>query len=185
MENIVKIVSLTVIALAVAAVSQEAKAVDGTINFAGELIDQTCTIQVDGAALPGNVTLPTRPISELATAGQVAGLQDFEISLTGCTGPAVSATTVFLAGATVNPATGNLLNTAAVDPATEVELQLLDGVNDAVIPTGDVSAQRANNSRQPITAGAATMPYSVQYYATGQTTAGSVESSVTFEIDYL
>jgi major type 1 subunit fimbrin (pilin) len=47
--------------LAAAAVAQSAVAADGTINFNGEVKDQTCTVAVNGQVSPAiaTVTLPT------------------------------------------------------------------------------------------------------------------------------
>lgn len=48
--------ALTLAALVCASGAQFANAADGTINFNGELVNQTCTIAVDGV-----VTLPLPP----------------------------------------------------------------------------------------------------------------------------
>jgi major type 1 subunit fimbrin (pilin) len=93
-------------------------------------------------------------------------------------------TAFFEAGGAVDPITGRMRNTAG-GGATNVELQLLDGGPAAnPIRIGD-ALQTSTNTRYTIDAsGNVTMPYAVEYYATGLTTPGIVESQVTFSIDY-
>lgn len=170
--------------LAAAAVAQSAFASDGTINFTGELRDQTCTVSVNGQASPAvvSVALPTVSAGALSAAGRTTGQTAFNITLSGCTGSATAASAFFEAGATVDPTTSNLRN-SATGGATLVQLQLVDAANGNVIRTGD-TAQNAGTTRSPIASGGATMPYAVQYIATGRATPGRVASSVTYSINY-
>ncbi|MBK5414366.1 fimbrial protein [Pseudomonas sp. TH31] len=163
---------------------QFANAADGTINFNGELRNQTCTIAVDGVVTPAvaTVTLPTISTGLLTTSGEVEGQTGFNIQLTNCVGTATTAAAFFNSGATVDPASGNLLNMTGT--ASHVQLQLVDQQGSAVIQAGNTN-QKTKTTRNTIDAtGAANMPYTVQYFATGTTTLGTVVSSVTYNVDY-
>ena len=169
-----------------AALAQTAYAADGTVNFAGQLAASTCTIDVNGTTTPAiaTVTLPTVSIGKLAAAGEVTGQTGFIIGLKNCTGPAKSAAAFFESGATVDPASGNLNTATGAGAAANVQLQLVDASNGAIISAGNVS-QLAGNTQVTLDAsGNANLPYAVQYYATGAATAGTVNSSVTYWINY-
>ncbi|OPA96928.1 fimbrial protein [Pseudomonas fluorescens] len=176
--------ALTLAALVCASSAQFANAADGTVNFNGELVNQTCTVAVDGVVSPAiqTVTLPTISTGLLTSAGQTEGRTGFNVTLSDCVGTAATAASFFNSGATVDPVSGNLLNTSGT--ATNVQLQLVDAQGGAVIQAGNTN-QRTNTTRNTIdTNGAANMPYAIQYVATGATTAGTVISSVTFNVDY-
>lgn len=66
-----KINALSFVALVCVSGSQFASAVDGSIDFNGERVSQTCTIAVDGVVSPAvaTVTLPTTSTSLLEVAG--------------------------------------------------------------------------------------------------------------------
>ncbi|MGY2313197.1 fimbrial protein [Pseudomonas sp. SDO5522_S412] len=175
---------LAIAALISTGAVQFAHASDGTINFNGELRNQTCTIAVDGVVTPAvaTVTLPTISTGLLTTVGEVAGQTGFNIQLTNCVGTATTAAAFFEAGTSVDPVSFNLRNMTGT--ATNVQLQLVDNSNGSVIRAGNTN-QRTNTSRNTIDAsGAANMPYAVQYIAQGATTPGTVIGSVTYSIDY-
>lgn len=160
------------------------QASDGTINFNGELLAQTCTVAVNGAAAPAaaSVTLPAISTSLLSAANKSAGATGFNIQLSNCSGTATTAAAFFEGGATVDPVTGYLKNTTGT--ATNVALRLIDSANGSVIQAGNVN-QQTTTSRNTIDAnGNANLPYAVEYVASGATTPGTVESSVTYSVDY-
>lgn len=176
--------ALALAVLVAATGTQFANAADGTINFNGELVNQTCTIAVDGVVTPAvaTVTLPTISTSLLNAAGQAEGRTGFNIQLTNCVGAATTAAAFFNSGSTVDPVSGNLNNMTGT--ATNVQLQLVDAQGGAIIQAGNTN-QKTQTTRNTIDAtGAATMPYAVQYFATGTTTPGTVVSSVTYNVDY-
>lgn len=179
-----------------AAACAQAATNGGTINFTGSVTDVSCTIKVNNQTGTGAVTLPTVSTADLATSGAVAGRTGFSISLSGCTSSGTpltasstkQASAFFESGATVDPQTGNLKNTATTTPATNVVLQLLDGTSSHVIKAGDTSqlGTSATNTTIKIQhTGDTVIPYSVQYLATGAAGAGAVNSSVTFTINYI
>ncbi|CAI8737193.1 fimbrial protein [Pseudomonas sp. IT-P176] len=179
--------SLALAALVCATGAQFANASDGTINFNGELMNQSCTISVNGVVSPtvATVTLPTISTSQLTVAGQTSYHTNFNIQLHKCvsvSGRTFTAAAFFEAGSTVDPLSGNLKNVSGT--AGNVQLQLVDPVTGTPIKAGSTT-QRAQTTRNTIVGDAADMAYAVRYYATGATTAGTVVGSVTFSVDYL
>lgn len=166
--------------LVMSAASQAAST--GTITFNGELTASTCDVIVDGQAADATVVLPTVSTNQLKTPAQVAGRTGFNMALTNCTGTLKSASAFFEAGSTVDTVNGRLKNTST-GGATNVSLQLLDGANSSVIQAGNQN-QIIKNTYASVASGSATLPYAVQYYAEGATTAGLVKSSVVYSIMY-
>lgn len=176
--------ALAIALLVSAAGAQFANAADGTINFNGELVSQTCTIAVNGVVSPAvaTVTLPTISTGRLTAAGQTEGRTGFNIQLSNCVGTATTAAAFFNAGSTVDPVSGNLKNMTG--SATNVQLQLVDQQGGLAIKAGNTN-QITQTTRNTIDGtGAANMPYAVQYFATGAAGAGTVVSSVTYNVDY-
>lgn len=159
-----------------------AHAADGTINFTGELLAQTCTNTINGGVSPATVVLPKISAGVLGAAGVVAGATNFTIELTKCVGTATTAAAFFEAGTGVDPITKNVRNTGA---AANVQLQLLDSAGNP-IKAGDTSQTDATigTKRMTLAGGAAVLPYAVQYIATGVAGAGTVVGHVTYSINY-
>jgi major type 1 subunit fimbrin (pilin) len=160
-----------------------AHASDGTITFNGQLTGSTCSVSVAGQGADATVTLPTISATQLSAAAQTAGATSFAMQLSACTSTS-NVQAFFEDGATVDHATGNLLNAATAGGATNVEVQLYDGKG-AMIKAGDTSQTASGSYNVPIANGAATLYYGAQYYATDATTAGTVSSTVTYSISYL
>ncbi len=94
--------------------------------------------------------------------------------------------TYFEPGATIDFATGRLLNQATATPATNVQLQLL-GSNNQFLPVLATGAGGAQANSQWVTVaadGSANLNYFAEYYATAASTAGEVSSSVKYTIIY-
>lgn len=160
-----------------------ANAADGTITFIGLVTDKTCTIATPGG-VNQVVTLPTVSRATLGAAGATAGRTPFSINLTGCSAGDVA--TYFEPGATVDFATGRLLNQATATPAGNVQLQLL-GSNNAFLPVLAAGAGGAQANSQWVTVaadGSANLGYFAEYYATAASTAGEVSTSVQYTIIY-
>lgn len=178
----IKLLSAMIVATAMS--SQFAHAAsDGTITFTGAITATTC--KINGASAPVNftVTLPTVSATTLATVDAVSGRTDFRIALTNCTG-GTNVHTFFEAGSTVDVATGRLINAGT---ATNVQVELLNKDNSAItIGASDgVGAGLQNSKSVAIVAGAANLDYYAQYHATsGAAGAGSVTSTVTYDISY-
>ena len=185
--------SILAASLMFGAMTPAAFASDGTITFTGRITTQTCVISGNGGGNNFTVALPTVSATTLGTAGNVAGRTPFNIRLTGCTPNTGNVAVHFEPGATVDTATGRLINTAVatpaagdaagVPPATHVQVGLLnaDMTNIAV-----GSAFAAQNSQQvPLADGAATLQYYAQYVATGgAATAGNLTTTATYSVVY-
>ncbi|EPK5117244.1 fimbrial protein [Acinetobacter baumannii] len=159
-----------------------AQAADGTITINGLVTDKTCDI-VTPAGKDFTVTLPTVSKQTLAAAGNVAGRTPFQIKLANCSEGKVA--TYFEPGATVDFNTGRLLNQDATG-AKNVNVQLL-GSNNQVIPVLAAGANGAQANSQWVDvakAGSADLNYYAEYYATGASTAGKVNTSVQYTIIY-
>ena len=171
----VMIASFGIAALA----SQAARAVDGTINFTGKVVANSCAFSVNGGSNTNTVVLPVVFTSSLTTAGSVAGTTAFTIAASGCD-PNLTSVQAYFSGANVDATTGNLKNTGT---ATNVQVQLLNGTT--VMPLNAASATAQNSPVGTLSSGATTMNYKVQYYATGAVGAGLVNTSVAYTINYL
>jgi major type 1 subunit fimbrin (pilin) len=156
---------------------------DGTITFNGALTAVTCTINGnDSNNKDFTVTLPTVSTNILTAKGDTAGDTSYHIALTGCT-PVTGtskASVFYQAGATVDPNDGLLI--VASGGAENVKLQLLN--QDGSPIKAGYSSDLQNSKAADISTGAATLNYSVRYYATAATTAGAANSSVVYSIDY-
>ncbi|WP_447752599.1 fimbrial protein [Pseudomonas nicosulfuronedens] len=157
-----------------------------TINFSGEVTDQTCSAVVDGNTDP-TVILDSVPVSALSgTVGKTTGETSFTLQLTGCAAPSGAAehfTTLFQA--TNATASGNLTNTAAGTGADGVALQLLNGpagtpvnlAGGAAVEAGDIVLADGQTS--------ASYDYAVQYISEKTVvTPGPVLGSVTYTLRY-
>ena len=156
-------------------------AADGTITFNGAVTDKTCDINASSSK-DFTVTLPTVSAQVLANEGEVAGRTPFTINLSDCSAGKVA--TYFEPGANVDFATGRLNNAAGT--ASNVQVQLL-GDNNAEIPVLAAGASGAQDNSQWVdvqAAGSAALNYYAEYYATGASTAGNVNTSVQYTIVY-
>jgi major type 1 subunit fimbrin (pilin) len=108
---------------------------------------------------------------------------DLTFALTGCTGTATKVVAGFENGPTVDQDTGYLTNQAGAGAASNVQVRLL---NSSMLPikitTGENNTLAGNSAK--ITDGAANLKYFAQYYATGAATAGTVNTSVQYTMQY-
>ena len=177
-----KLIISAAIAAAFAMNAQAAS--NGVINFKGKIVDQTCDVLIDGQASPATVTLPTVSTSTLVNQGDVTGQTNFNIELSNCTA-AGAVFAYFENGSTVDATTKRLKNTlTGATAADKVQLQLIDGTNGNPIQTGNTNQITATSKVTIDSSMAAVLPYAVEYYSLGGTTAGDVESSVSFTIHY-
>ena len=182
------IVSLSLMAaLAMTGMSAQA-ASTGTVTFNGELTDTTCDVDINGQGTDAAIALPVVSVNELTTAGNTTGRTSFVFNLTNCTvasGGMSKVAAFFQPGESVDLSSGRLKNTRT-GGATNVDLQLLDASGGyKTIKVGD-SAQTTDMAFVDINQvdGSAQLPYAVEYYANGKTTAGKVTSSVVYNLQY-
>lgn len=161
----------------------------GTLSFSGRVEDQTCTIR-GGAGTnreQGNisVTLDNVQATELTPTNQTAKHKAFTLIVGGpgqgtCENGKFARLT-FLAGRTVDPSTGTLINTAP-DGAANTNLQLTKGTAATAIDLNN--STEAVDSDVVITGNTANIGLGVQYYRTGAVTAGAVNSNIEYEVRY-
>jgi major type 1 subunit fimbrin (pilin) len=162
-----------------------AHAADGTITFTGSVTDTTCSINGAASGTPANTTVTLAPVSTtaLSVTGEVAGMSspaDLQLKLTGC-GTAAKAIASFENGPTVDQTTGNLANVGGT--AQNVQVQLLNAQMQPINILTSLNNSLDTNGTA-ITAGAGTLQYYSQYYATGASKAGTVNASVQYTMQY-
>lgn len=158
--------------------SGAAYAADGVVQITGQINGNTCQVNgtANGTLATVNVTLPTVSKSALAVKGATAGTTPFVLNLSQCTG--TTAKTLFELGSTVDQSTGNLVNQAN-GGAANVQVGLLNSSFQPINITNNSASQSVS-----IANNAATLNYYAQYVATGAASAGAVNTSVMFSMQY-
>ena len=165
-----------------AAVSSAAYAADGTIDFRGNVIASTCS--VEGGS---DLTVPLPPVSTtaLADVGSVAGRSAFSLALTGCAvgdGNPVKVGVMFENGTNVDQSSGRLTVDTGAKAAEGVQINVLDS-QQKLIPVGAQTG--ASTEMAAIDAdGKAKLNYFAEYYASGAVKAGDVSSRVEYSLIY-
>lgn len=159
----------------------------GTITFQGELTDTTCNVDINGQGANPTIVLPTVGVNQLTEAGKTTGRTSFNMNISDCvTGTEGGHSKVagfFQAGNTVDLSTGRLKNVGGT--ATNVDLRLLDASNSfAPINVGNTDQVNGMAYVDIQADGKALLPYAVEYYANDQTTPGTVNSSVVYNLQY-
>lgn len=181
------IISASLIAALTAAVVPAHAASTGTINFNGELTDTTCEVDINGQGSDATIVLPTVGVNQLTASGETTGRTSFNMNLSNCVvgtqGGHAKVSAFFQPGNTVDLSTGRLKNVGG--NATNVDLRLLDASN-SYTPINVGNTDQVNNMAYvDINAdGTAFLPYAVEYYANAQTTPGTVNSSVVYNLQY-
>ena len=147
---------------------------NGTITISGKVTATTCTIANNGNV---TVTLPDVSTSSLATAASTSGRQAFAINLSGCSGTTV-AKAYFEPGANIDPTTGNLRIATGVGKATNVQVQLYNA------DLSPINLFSNNAKTTTLTSASGPVNFYAGYYATGQATAGDVNTSVIYTMQY-
>lgn len=161
---------------------------DGTITFTGQISDATCDIS-GGDETNANqgpdfkVTLPTVSTTALKEKGQYAGDTPFYINLSGTKCPEGKLANVVFERAqsmNIDTETGFLKNHTITGAAKNVQVRILN--KDKKV----LDLNKINVSHQPVTINNNTgrFEYWGQYVATGQATAGTVETNVVYSISY-
>lgn len=153
---------------------------DGTVNFNGKLVDNTCTVNTNSQNL--TVQLPTLPVRLLANANDTAGLTLFQLQLDNCNNQKARAYFVPTPDK-VDLASGRLINTASGGAAENVQVQLLDKDTTTVINATGTGGNQASKL-QTINDSNNKLTYYARYYATGKTTAGVVTAAVDYYVEY-
>lgn len=177
---------LACVALLDCIVALPAYAVDGKVTFEGEILsDGTCKIETDSQNR--TVTLPTVGKANLRLAGQTAAPVPFSITLKECNAVDAEKSALLFSGATAGQS--YLPNATGSGKATNVGIQIVkaDGTGTPII----VDGSQANSEKAPDTGKAQNstviqprFDYFARYYATGAATAGDVEATATFQVQY-
>ncbi|KWE90232.1 fimbrial protein [Burkholderia territorii] len=164
-------------------------AADGTIDFNGEVVSQTCTINGNNTGKSDfTVTLKSVPTSALKKDGDIAERTPWTIALTNCTPASGNVTVYFEPGPQVDFSTGRLKN----DPgpingkaaATNVEVGLLNSGFQPIHLGNDPSTQGADVVAIGLD-GTATLKFYAQYVATGgAATPGPVHAQVMYTLNF-
>lgn len=177
-KNIVSFALVTIAAST--AMASTAHAADGTIDFTGSIVGQTCVINGGNGGNNFTVALPAVSTSSLAKAGEFAGRTAFAIKLTNCSPDTGKVQVYFEPGPTVNMNNGNLIVDAG--GAKNVEIGLLNQGFTKIKVGAPVASQ--NSQSVNITAGAANLNYFAQYEAVAAATAGPANSRVQYTLIY-
>ncbi|HEM6801146.1 fimbrial protein [Citrobacter koseri] len=148
---------------------------DGTINFTGEITSTTCNVST-GTNGNFSVVLPTVSTTALASAGQTAGNQFFDISLTGCSGSLTNVAASFESLNNTDATNGNLVPNTA--PAN-LQIRLADESGNQAKVGGPAVGY------QPIVSGSADLRYQALYFAKAPVTdPGAVAATVSYTLNY-
>lgn len=170
-------IKTTLASLILAGISSNAFAYDAQINITGELTETTCLINGGNSPAIKNVTLPTLSKSSLTDAGSWSGRVPVNFTLSECDAAVTGATAKFENGPNIS-ADGNMLNLAATNAASNVEVQLLNA-------QGNVLNLATDSVTTPITAEAGELQFYAQYFSKdGGASAGQVSSHVEFSMSY-
>lgn len=153
-----------------------------TLTFQGEVTTQTCKATINGQT-NSTVLLPTVSTTELNAAGMKAGLTPFTISIADCQTDTADSnvTTKFLGHNVTN--SGNLGNTATVNPAQNLTIQLTTDATGTtpIVLNGVTSVPGLVLNKGETTA---THQFGAQYYAEGPVTAGAITALVEYTLSY-
>ncbi|OBX79379.1 fimbrial protein [Haemophilus aegyptius] len=177
---------LACVALLDCIVALPAYAYDGKVTFQGEILsDGTCKIETDSKNR--TVTLPTVGKANLRHPGQTAAPVPFSITLKECNAADAIKANLLFSGA----ATGQsyLSNKTGSGKATNVGIQIVkadgagtpvkvDGSQSDNVKASGTGEEKNDTVIQP------RFDYFAHYYATGAATAGDVEATATFQVQY-
>ncbi|MBV4367414.1 fimbrial protein [Erwinia phyllosphaerae] len=157
-------------------------ATQGTVEFNGKLINETCKIDDDSVDIV--VQLPTLSTQTLTAAGDTGGSRLFDISVNSCPASITKVAAHFeaIGGSGSDASTGNLTNDAKASgddvAATNVQIRLYNS-DEKPLALGATGSAAAVDST-----GKASMRYYGGYYATGKTTAGLVHAKARYTLSY-
>lgn len=164
--------------------AQAALAVDGTIDFNGEITANTCTVKVDNSSTgSGIVTLPPVSVSVFPTVNSVAGTTAFNIELSNCSITTDTTVSAYFEPGAYTTTSGRLAQSDA-SGANNVDIQLLNSDQDVIDLFAASGNQNSTNVTMNTGESSATLTYYAQYYSTGVVTPGLVTSQVSYSISY-
>ncbi len=160
-----------------AAVSQAALAVDGNIQFNGEIVDAPCSIS-PGAT---NLVVPLGKVSSTAlngSAGRYSTPAQFELQLTQCSDTAKGATVTFSGAADTINTDALATSIGEIGGATGVAVELRDSAHQK-IKLGTASPQYT------LRTGTNNLKFEAAYVSTGaKVTTGPANATAQFTVAY-
>ena len=174
------VAGLGVVALG-AQTANAATASSGTITITGQVVSSTCNVLVNGSASP-SIALPVLDTNTL-TAGTSGGWTAVNMVLNGC-GAVAGYTKVLphFSGANIDTANGYLKNTTSGGSNVEIALSTSQGTAGALTLASTSGNQGAGSML--LSAAGATFNYYAGYVATAAATAGGVNTSVQYDLNY-
>lgn len=167
----------------------QALAADGSITITGKVTGTTCTISGGTGGMPGSganfpVMLDNVQVSALSADGVSAAAKRFYVHVGG-SGTCPDGTKVAVVyentSPAINPATGNLRNTAVATAARNVEVQIFDDQTTSAIDLRSGTASAAKT----VTGGVASLPFSARYIASGGAAQpGLVSTNVQYSVTF-
>jgi major type 1 subunit fimbrin (pilin) len=168
--------NITGVALLVASlISSSAFAIDGTINFKGNVISNPCTISAASKSL--DVEMGKISTAAFPAAGAVSAAQKFTLVLSGCPTTVTSAKVRF-DGTQVAGDNSILAIQSGTGKATGVGIKIYDKADNQVSLYQDSAAY-------PLTTSANNLEFKARYISlTNAVTAGAAEAAAQFTIIY-
>lgn len=154
-------------------------AIDGTINFSGEIIDSGC--KVDGANNTQSVILPKLAKDSFGGVNAVAGRTPFTIKLVNC--PPNTSGQIKFEGQTYGNSPDTLANTGSAGVGIGIQVVKPNSSDLVIFNRQDGGGSFADTD---VNNGEVQLTYSAQYVAKelAQISAGTVAASATIEISY-
>ncbi|WP_130832922.1 fimbrial protein [[Erwinia] mediterraneensis] len=153
------------------------------VSFAGNYLEETCEISINGGSYNETVRLPTLLANSLSKDGSEVGIQPFTVGLKEC--PFNRNIALIFRGSLsgVDTLTGNLINSDGQSYAKNVQVRLRKE-NGIAIKINDITT--AQDYIIPATGEEVIHNYTASYYAKGNdsVTAGEVEAKAIIEIIY-
>lgn len=161
-----------------------AMADSGTINFTGQVIQDSCTTALTGGASATAVTLATVNRTALATSGATANETGFSLNVTGCEGADARGVHFTLTPASFDATDNSLI--ANTGTATNVGIEVARGTVGSSTPYAfaGAAASSGNVAITGATAGTGSLPLTAKYKATGNATAGTVLAALDWTLVY-
>ncbi|MCH7389032.1 fimbrial protein [Acinetobacter dispersus] len=177
----IKHLALAFVALGVTNI---AMADTGTINFTGQVIQDSCATALTGGASATAVTLATVNRNALATAGDTANETGFSLNVTGCEGADARGVHFTLTPASFDTTNNSLI--ANTGTATNVGVEIARGTVGTSTPYAfaGAAASSGNVAITGATAGTGSLPLTAKYKATGNATAGTVLAALGWTLVY-
>jgi major type 1 subunit fimbrin (pilin) len=167
---------LVLSAMLAAILAEPAYSADATVNFSGQFLPASCT--VDSSTANQTVNLQNASVSDFSAVGSTKNATAFNVKLTDCNaGTKVTMTT----SGTIDTAPSVLKNTGS---ATQVGVQLLLAASVGSTSGTPITLNSALDLGAVDASNAMTVPLVAQFYRLGTMTPGTVAATATLSFTY-